>query len=237
MPGIGTIVNTLAILAAGIAGSLAGNRIPKRIQEALMTANALAVIFLGIGGAMSQMLKVDNGILSTSGTIMMTLSLAIGAVIGELLNIEHRFEQFGEWLKRKTGNARDEQFVNAFVTASLTVCVGAMAVIGSIQDGMNADPSILFAKAVMDFVIILIMSASMGKGCTFSALPVAVVQGCMTLLARALKPLMTDAALANLSYIGSILIFCVGINLFFGKKVRVANLLPALLVAIVFAFL
>lgn len=237
MPGLGTIVNVAAIVVFGAAGWLFGNKIPQRIKDTLMTANAIAVMFLGIGGAMAQMLKIENGILTTGGTIMMTLCLALGAVIGEILNLEDKFESFGEWLKRKTGNAKDASFVNAFVTASLTVSIGAMAIVGSIEDGLFGNHSILFAKAIMDAVIILVMSSSMGKGCAFSAIPVAILQGGVTLLSGLLKPILTDAAMANLSFTGSILIFCVGVNLFWGKKVRVANLLPALILAVIWAFL
>ena len=237
MPGVGTLVNAIAIIAAGATGCLAGNIIPQKMQDTLMKANALAVLFLGVAGVIAKMLTISDGSLSTSGTMMMVISLALGAVVGELLDIEEKFNTFGEWLKVKTGNARDKNFVNAFVTASLTVCIGAMAVIGSIQDGMYGDHSILFAKAVMDFIIVLVMSASMGKGCAFSAIPVAVVQGCMTALARLLQPLMTDAAMTNLSLVGSVLIFAVGVNLLWGKKVRVANLLPALVVAVVMAYI
>lgn len=237
MPGLGTIVNVIAIIAAGTAGWLFGSRIPERVQHTLMSVNAVAVLFLGIGGAMAQMLKVENGLLTTKGTMMMIICLALGAVVGEILDLEDRFETFGEWLKRKTGNARDTDFVDAFVTASLTVCIGAMAIVGSIEDGIFANHSVLFAKAFMDAIIILVMASSLGKGCIFSAVPVAILQGCVTLLARLLKPLLTDAAMANLSFVGSILIFCVGVNLFWGKKIRVANLLPALVFAVLWAFI
>jgi len=127
--------------------------------------------------------------------------------------------------------------VDGFVTASLTVCIGAMAIVGSIQDGIYGDYSILATKAVLDLIIIMVMTCSMGKGCIFSAIPVAALQGGMTLLARLIKPLMTQAALFNLSLVGSILIFCVGLNLVWGKKVRVANLLPAIVFAVAIAFL
>lgn len=112
-----------------------------------------------------------------------------------------------------------------------------MAVVGSIEDGMYANHSILFAKAIMDFVIVLVMASSMGKGTIFSAIPVFILQGCITLLARLMKPIMTDSAMANLSLVGSALIFCVGVNLFWGKKVRVENLLPTLVIAVIWAFL
>ncbi len=238
MPGLGTIVNALAIVAAGLCGSLFGGRIPARYQDTLMSTNAIAVLFLGIGGAVAQMLRAQaDGTLLTTGTMMMILSLAIGCVIGEWFNLEDKFESLGQWLKQRTGNSHDNSFVDAFVTASLTVCIGAMAVIGSINDGILGDHSVLFAKAVLDFVIILIMTASLGKGCLFAALPVAVLQGTITMLASFLKPFITAAAMANLSFVGSILIFCVGVNLLWGKKIRVANLLPSLVLAMVWAFL
>ena len=127
--------------------------------------------------------------------------------------------------------------MDAFVTASLTVCIGAMAIVGSIQDGIRGDYSILSAKAVLDFILVMVMTCSMGKGCLFSAIPVAVFQGSITALAGLVAPLMTDGALNNLSFIGSILIFCVGVNLIWGKKIRVANLLPAVVFAAAAAFL
>ena len=166
----------------------------------------------------------------------MLLSLTIGAVIGEWINLEQKLEKFGDWLKRKTGNSGDTSFIDAFVTASLTVCIGAMAIVGAIQDGMVGDISVLTAKSVLDLVIICVMTASMGKGCIFSFIPVGLLQGSVTALSVFLKPVMTEAALSNLSYVGSILIFCVGLNLVWGKKVKVANMLPAVIIAVVWAF-
>ena len=165
------------------------------------------------------------------------LCLVLGAFIGELLNLEGLFERFGEWLKVKTHSTGDKGFVNGFVNASLTVCIGAMAIVGAIEDGIFGDWSILATKAILDFIIILVMTCSMGKGCIFSAIPVAILQGSVTALAQLVKPLMTDAALLNLSVVGSVLIFCVGINLMFGKKVKVANMLPAIIFAVGAAFL
>ena len=231
MPGLGTIFNVAAIIAGGVLGCAFGNRVPERVRGTLLNTNAVAVIFLGISGALAKMLTFSDGQFGTTGTMMMIGSLAIGGLIGEILNLEDRFEQLGEWLKKKTGNAKDPRFVNAFVTASLTVCIGAMAIVGSIEDGLFANHAILFAKAVLDFVIILVMTASMGKGCGFSAIPVGILQGSMTLLSSLMRPVMTAAVINNISYVGSILIFCVGINLLFGKKIRVANLLPAIVIA------
>ena len=236
MPGLGTIINVTFIVAGGLAGVLFGNRLNQRSRETLMLANAVAVLFIGIAGALQQMfVMAENGRLETSGTMMLIASLAIGAIIGEWINLEDRIEQFGEWLKAKTGNSKDAGFVNAFVTASLTVCIGAMAVVGSIEDGAAGNHSILLAKAVLDLIIVMIMAASMGKGCIFSSVPVGLFQGTITVLAVLIRPFITDQAMNSLSLVGSVLIFCVGVNLFWGKKIRVANLLPGLIVAVIWA--
>lgn len=236
MFGLGTIINMGAILVGGLIGMLVGKAIPKRVQDILYMVCGISTLFIGIGGAMQHMLTIENGALNTQGTMMMLLSLTFGSLIGEWINIEKRLEQFGQWLKRKTGNAGDASFIDAFVTASLTVCIGAMAIVGAIQDGMEGDISVLAAKSVLDLVIICVMAASMGKGCIFSLIPVGILQGSVTALSVVLKPIMTEAALSNLSYVGSLLIFCVGLNLVWGKKVKVANMLPSVVIAVFWAF-
>ena len=237
MIGSGTIINSVCIVMGGLSGLLFGKLLKERYQESLNMACGVSVLFIGIAGAMEGMLKIDGDTLSSAQTLRIVICLALGALVGEAVNIESRFERFGEWLKRKTGNAKDQNFVNGFVTASLTVCIGAMAIVGAIQDGISGDWSILATKAILDFVIIMVMTCSLGKGCMFSAIPVFLFEGAMTLLAVLIKPLMTDDALKSLSLIGSILIFCVGLNLIWGKKVRVANLLPAILLAVVAGYM
>lgn len=237
MIGLGTIVNVAAIAAGGLAGISFGKVMPERIQRDLIGVCGVLTIFLGIGGVMSEMLRVDSGALTTGGTMMMIASLLIGTIIGAACNLEKQVERFGAWLRKKTHNERDSSFINAFVTASLTVCIGAMAIIGSIQDGIYGDHTVLFTKAILDFVIVTALAAAMGIGAAFSAIPVAVVQGGITALAALAAPVMTDAAMSNLSYVGSILIACVGVNLLWPKKISVANMLPALVIAIVWAFL
>ncbi len=237
MVGLGTIINSAAIIVGGVFGHLFGKILNERIQDSLQKASGICVLFIGIAGAMEGMLKLSGSSLSAGRSMLIVASLALGALVGEILNIEHGFERFGEWLKVKTGNAKDKSFVEGFVTASLTVCIGAMAVVGSIKDGISGDYSILVTKAILDLIIITVMTCSLGKGCAFSAIPVAVFQGLITALARLIKPLMTDGALANLSLIGSILIFCVGVNLVWDKRIKVANLLPSLVFAVTIAFL
>ena len=237
MPGLGTIVNVLAIIAGGILGLTGGRFLTEKIQNTVIITCGITVMFLGIGGSLAQMLTIVDGKINTQGTMMMIGCLILGGLVGEILGIEDRLEGFGEWLKQKTGNSGDNAFVNAFVTASLTVCVGAMAVVGSLQDGIYADHAVLYAKAVLDFVIIVIMTSSMGKGAAFSAVSVGVFQGVITLLSSLIAPVLTEQALSNISYVGNIMIFCVGLNLVFGKKVRVASLLPSLVFAVAWAFL
>ena len=237
MYGLGTIINTGAIVAGGLAGILFGRFLKENVQDTLSKCCGVSTLMIGIAGALEKMLTLENGAISGGGSMLLVLCLTVGGVIGELLNLEEAFECFGRWLKEKTGNAKDKGVVNAFVTASLTVCIGAMAIVGSIQDGLTGDYSILATKAVLDFIIIMVMSCSLGPGAAFSAIPVAILQGSVTALAGLVRPVMTEAALNNLSLVGSVLIFCVGINLLWGKKIRVANLLPAIVLAVAAAFL
>ena len=236
---MGTIINVCGIVAGGLIGLVAGRFLTERFQSIVNVAMALSVIALSLSGIVAKMLVITESGIDTQGTYMIIFSLTLGALAGEGLDIDRRLVQFGEWLKQKTGNSRDQAFTEGFVNASLTVCVGAMAVVGAIMDGISGDYSILLTKAILDLVIILVMTAAHGKGCIFSAIPVGLFQGVITLLARLISPLMSPAALDNLSLVGSILILCVGINLLFDGKfrIKVANLLPSLVFAVAAAFI
>lgn len=237
MTGLGTIINTAAVLAGGMLGKITGKLFHKEQQEALQTTCGISVMFIAIAGAMQGMLKIDGKTLVSGKSMLVVLCLALGTVLGEIIGIETGFERFGEWLKMKSGNGKDSEFVNAFVTASLTVCIGAMAIVGAIQDGITGDFSTLAVKSVLDFIIIAVMTSSLGKGCIFSAIPVFLFEGSITVLAKLVSPIMTELAVAYLSLIGAILIFCVGVNLVWGKKVRVANMLPAVFLAVIAAYI
>lgn len=237
MIGLGTIINSAAIVAAGLIGINLKNLMSSRMQESLTMGCGISVLFIGIAGTLEKMFVIEETSFSSEGSMIIIISLALGAIIGELIDIEGNLERFGDWLKNKTGNNNDSQFINAFVTASLTVCIGAMAIVGAIEDALFHDLSILLAKAILDLIIIAVMSSSMGIGAMFSFIPVLFLQGTVTLLAGLIEPVLTPLALNNLSMVGSILIFCVGVNLVWGKKIRVASLLPALIFAVIFAFL
>ena len=237
MIGLGTIINTVAIIVGGLIGHFTGRLFKPEQQAALNKACGISVLFIAIAGAMQGMLHIDGGSIVSGKSMFVVLCLAIGTIIGELIGIEKGFERFGEWLKKNTGNSGDKEFVNAFVTASLTVCIGAMAIVGAIQDGILGDYSTLAVKSVLDLIITAVMTSSLGKGCAFSAIPVLVFEGSITLLAKIISPVMTDMAIAYLALIGSILIFCVGVNLVWGKTIRVANMLPAVILAVIAAFI
>lgn len=237
MAGLGTAINSAAIVAGGILGLCGGRFMNERISNTLQNACGVSVLIIGIAGAMEKMLSISAGALISGQSMLLTITLVLGAIFGEIIDIDRRFEAFGEWLRRKTHSTGDTAFVDGFVTASLTVSIGAMAIVGALNDGISGDWSVLAAKSVLDFIIVMVMTCSMGKGCIFSAIPVFVFEGLITLLAVFIKPFMTALALDYISLVGSALIFCVGVNLIWGKKIRVANLLPAILFAAAAAFL
>jgi uncharacterized membrane protein YqgA involved in biofilm formation len=237
MYGLGTIINVGAIILGGLIGILFGRFIGERHRDTLCKACGLAVIFIGVAGALKGMFSVIDGKITYGGDFLIIICLALGALVGEIINIEGGFEKFGTWLKEKTKSTKDNNFIQGFVSASFTVCIGAMAIVGSINDGLYGDYTVLVTKSILDFIIIMIMAASLGKGTIFSAIPVAILQGSVTALSLLIKPIMTDTALLYLSVIGNILIFCVGINLVFGKKIPVANLLPSIIFAVACAFI
>lgn len=237
MTGLGTVINSASIVAGGLIGHFAGKFFKPEQQESLNKACGISVIFIAVAGAMQGMLKIDGAEIVSGKSMLVVLCLALGTILGELFGIEKGFETFGGWLKRKSGNSGDSSFVNAFVTASLTVSIGAMAIVGAVQDGLLGDFSTLAVKSVLDFIIVAVMTSAMGKGAIFSAIPVFVFEGSLTLLAKLVSPLMIPAAVEYLSLIGSVLIFCIGVNLVWGKKLNVANMLPSVILAVAAAYI
>ena len=189
------------------------------MQDSLMKVLGLSVMFVGLSGALSKMLIIEDGRLSSYGTLMMIISLSLGTLTGELINIAKN----------------DGGFTDAFVSSSLVVCVGAMAVVGSLQDRLTGDHATLFAKSLLDFLVINVMASSMGIGCLFSFIPIGIFQGSITLLAELIKPYITTSLVDDISLVGSVMIFAVGVNSVFNKKFRVGNMLPALPVTAVYS--
>jgi len=237
MAGLGTVINCLGVILGGVLGIFFQRGLKERFQDILLKAVGISVIFIGLAGALEGIFFIEEGLLKSSGTMMIIISLVVGSLLGELINIEEHTRIFGAWIRTKTNNSKDARFIDAFVTSSLTICVGAMAVVGSIRDGISGDISLLCAKAILDAVIVFVLASSLGKGCIFSVIPLGLLQGSITLLARVIEPVLTPQAISNISAVGSILITCVGINIMFDTKIKVANMLPSLIIAGAYAFL
>ena len=232
MIGMGTVINSALVLVGGALGFLFGKALKERYQDIMVKACGLSTVFIGAAGTFKQMLAISGGALATRGEMMLVISMCLGGLIGEILDIERNLERFGEWLKVRSHSERDPRFIEGFTSASFTLCIGAMAIIGPMNDALYHDYTILTTQGILDMIIVMALTASLGKGAVFSVIPMALWQGAMTALAGVVGPLMNDAALACLSLVGNVLIFGVGINLAFGKRIKVANYLPALIIAV-----
>lgn len=238
MTGFGTMVNAAAILLGSTVGLLLKGGLPGRLQDIITSAVGLCVIFVGASGALTGLLAVAGDGLETKDTMMMIFSMAAGAALGEWMDIERRLESLGEWCRaRIPAGQAGAGFVDAFVTSSLLFCVGAMAIVGSLEDGLSNNYSTLFAKSVMDGIMAVVFAAAMGIGTMFSVIPVVIYQGSITLLAGALRPFLTELMISRMSCVGSILIFALGLNLAIGTKIKIGNMLPAAFLPVVFCAL
>lgn len=236
LPGIGTIVNVLAVILGSAIGLLIKKGIPQRFQESLMKAMSVSVIFIGIGSTLSEMLTInDDGSISLYGIMMLIVSMALGTFIGELLRIEDRLEALGNRLMKLKIFSGNAKFTEGFVSSTLMICIGAMAIIGSINDGMLKDPTLLYSKSIIDGVSTMILASSLGIGVLCSAIPMGIYQGLITLAAVIIGDFISPVVLTNLSLVGSVLIFCIGVNLLLGKKVKVGNMIPCLIIAAIYS--
>lgn len=216
----GTLVNSAAIVVGGILGTLGGKLMPDKMKETVLAATGLVSIGIGISGA-----------IGSSNQLIPILSLIIGSVIGELLHIENGVTRAGNWLQKKFGKAGP--ITEGFVSGSLVFAVGAMAVMGSLDSGLKNDHSILLAKSAIDFAGSVAFAGSLGIGVAFSALSVLVVQGTITLLASLLTGVLTEAVITEISVTGSLLIIGIGLNVMGLTKLRILNMIPALLLPII----
>jgi len=217
----GTIVNVVAIFLGCSVGLILKSKFPEKIEKIIMQALGLASLLIG----MQMAIKADN-------ILLVIFSLVIGGVIGEIIDIEAGLERFGERIKRKfKSNNTSERFVEGFLTASLLYCVGSMAIMGAIKEGLSGNPDILYAKSLLDGVTSIAFTAAMGIGVLFSAIPVFLYQGGITLLSRTIKDFLSPEIINEMTAVGGILIWGIGFGLLGIKKIKVGNLLPAILVA------
>ncbi|MGQ9628810.1 MAG: DUF554 domain-containing protein [bacterium] len=222
-PGLGTIVNTAAVLIGGIAGVLVGRRFSERMQKIAMQGLGLCTIIIGVGMG----IKMENALVVIS-------SMVIGGLMGEWLQIEERLERLGSWLKERT-KSREGTFVDGFVGASLVYCVGPLTILGSIADGLNRNPDLLFTKAMLDGVYSIAFAASVGIGVAFSSITVLTFQGGLVIASLFLGNFLDPSMVAEMTATGGLLIIGIGINILGIKKIKVGNLLPAIFVALVLA--
>lgn len=233
MPFLGTIVNFLAVLICGVLGTLVKKGVPERISKALMSAMAICVIYIGVDGALEPALIISDGAFLSKGLIkilVMIISMGVGTLIGELVDIDKWVGRLGEKLeKRFSRDSEKGNFAQGFVSCSLLFCVGAMTVNGAFADAMGK-PDILLAKSVIDGVGCFIMASTLGIGCAFSAFFVLLYQGALSLIGYFLVDLLPTVSISYMSMTGSLIIILIGMNVLGVTKVRTANMTPAIFI-------
>jgi len=219
---LGTIVNTVAIIAGSLLGVSLRRGIPDRYKETVIAAIGLAVLLIGMKNA-----------LQTDDLLLVIISLALGAVLGEMMHIEERLEAVGYWIGKRLGRAGDG-VAQGFVTASLVFCVGAMAIVGALESGLTGNHQTLFAKSMLDGVTSIIFASTLGIGVLFSSVAVFIYQGAITFLAVYLKPFLTPVVVTQMSAVGGLLIVAIGLNILDITKLRLGNMLPGLFIPLVY---
>jgi uncharacterized membrane protein YqgA involved in biofilm formation len=229
----GTWVNFGGIAIGALIGLLVGRGIPKRISDTVMQIEGLAIAVIAMNGIIAAMFTVnpDTGKLSDSGGLLLLVSLVVGCVAGELLRIDDHMNRLGMAVETRF---KTKGFAKGFVTASLIFCVGAMSIIGPLNDGLRGDSSVLFMKTALDFTTAIILASVLGYGVAFSAVPVLLFQGAIALLSGWISPLISDSLLAMICMVGYAIVLVIGINFLFHTKMKTANLLPALVIPIIY---
>ncbi len=218
----GTLVNSLTIITGTVIGMLLGKFIPERMSDAVSKGVALCVLYIGI-----------DGMLAGENTLVAIISTVIGAIIGELLRLDDRMHDLGDWVERRFAkNGAKGSISEGFVSASLLFCVGAMAIMGSLDSGLLRDHSTLYAKATLDGITSIVYGSTMGVGVALSAVPIFLYQGAIALGASFIEPFLTAAVIAEMKCVGSILITGLALNLLGLTKIKVVNYVPAIFLPI-----
>ena len=235
-PGIGTVVNCLLIIIGSLIGLAFGKSFPERVQEIVLHSTSLAVFFIGVSGLLSAVYRVEGHSLTSTNTLLIIICMILGSIIGELLDLDGAMQRAGSWLQKKMKSllkGENSRLAEGFCAASVLYCTGAMAIVGSLNDALLADATVLYSKGILDGMISIVFASTMGVGVLLSFLSVGVYQGLMTLLATLLQPLLTETVIAQMSAIGSLIIIGISINLSEIKKLRIANMLPAIFLPLI----
>ncbi len=228
---MGTLINVLAIIIASLLGIILKKGLPEKIQKGMMFALGIGLIALSLGWFLKDFLIVTEDGISTHSDLLMILSLVFGVLIGEWIDIDMRLNRFAENIEKKYNLP---PLAKGFIAATLIFCVGAMAIVGSIQDGLYGDITTLIIKSTLDFVTAMILSSILGIGVIFSAVSVFIYQGSITLLASASQSFLTTDMITAISMVGNILLIAIGINFMEIKRIKVANMLPAIIIPILY---
>lgn len=234
MPVQGSVVNAAVIIGSALLGMIIKGKLSERFKTIIMQALGLSVIIIGLSGTLSEVFSVAaDGKLESNNIIIMIIFLVVGSILGEAIGIEEKLNRFAEFVQKKLPGSGGN-FSEGFVTATLMFCVGAMAIVGSLQEGLTGNAGTLYAKSILDCISGFIFSATMGAGVLFAAIPVFVYQGSITLLAGFLKPLLTPEVISQMSLVGNVLIFGIGLNILEIRIIKVANMLPAIFLPITY---
>jgi uncharacterized membrane protein YqgA involved in biofilm formation len=231
MPFVGTLVNSAAILIFSLLGCLLGKALPERVNRMLLSAVAICVVYIGLNDALAAAPAVPEGFFLSAGVtkfLVIIISLCIGAVIGEIIDIDKWVGKAGEKLEAKfsKGEGSSGNFVRGFMNCTIITCVGAMSVNGAILDAVGK-PDVLIAKAVLDGISVFILAVSFGIGCAFSFIPTLLYQGGITLIALLLSAFIPEAAISYMSATGGLIIVLIGTNFLGATNVKTANMIPA----------
>ncbi|OPZ86825.1 MAG: putative membrane protein YdfK [Firmicutes bacterium ADurb.Bin419] len=230
----GSIVNAIVIICGSLLGMLIKGKLPERFKEIITQALGLSVIILGLSGSLSSIFRVaSDGTLESKDIMLMIICLVLGSIIGEAIDIELKLNRFADFIQKKFSGLGGN-FSEGFVTATLLFCVGALAIVGSLEEGLTGNADKLYAKSMLDGTSSFIFSTTMGIGVLFAAIPVLLYQGSITLLAGFLKPLLTPDVISQMSLVGNILILGIGLNILKIRSIKVANMLPAIFLPIVY---
>ena len=219
---LGTIVNSIAIIIGALLGIIIKKGIKEKYKSTIMDGIGLSIMIIGIMGG----IKTDN-------IVLIIASIVVGSIIGEIIDIDYKLEKLGHNMERKFGKG-DSNFSKGFVTASLVYCIGAMAIVGALESGLTGNHETLFAKSILDGITAILFASTFGIGVAFSAIPVFIYQGIITLLANSAKDLLTVNVINEMSAVGGILILAIGINLLGIKKIKVANMLPSIIIPLIY---
>ena len=234
---LGTIVNVIAVIIGGTVGLLLKKGIKSEIMDNVMKAEGVAVFIIGMNGVLVNMLSVGaDGKITDNGGLILLISLALGMLIGELIKLDDRINSFGGWIEKRV---KSDGFSKGFVSAFIIYCVGSMSIIGAVNDGLSGDSSILFVKSTLDFITAMVLGSTMGIGVIFACVPLFAYQGIISLFASYIKPVIEEypEMMTQFTMVGYAIIMCIGINFIAGPKIKTANLLPAMLVPVIYNFL